>query len=86
MNNHLINNNTSTNSPTLDHSSMLTNNQLTNYSSNLHSHQNYSTLDCGQIGHSSNTFLGKVFFDYISTGTSGPLDHERNNWTRIGLL
>ena len=73
-------------SPNLESPSMLTaasNNQLvTNYNSTLH--QSYpSSID---LGHNSNTFLGKVFFDYISTGTSGPIsEHERNWTTRIGL-
>lgn len=33
----------------------------------------------------SNTFLGKVFFDYISTGASLDMQPDRN-WARIGLI
>lgn len=88
LNGQLANNNTN-HSPPLDasghNSSMLTaaNNQLTSYNNNT-LHTNYPPIDCGQLAHNSNTFLGKVFFDYISTGT-GSLEHDRN-WTRIGLL
>lgn len=77
-----MNNNSPTSS--LNSSMLTTNNQLTNYNNALH-HQNYSPIDCAAGTHNSNTFLGKVFFDYISTGTTSPLEHERN-WTRIGLL
>ena len=80
-------------SSSLDTSVLNANNQLnqlnggghlTGYNGTLHHHQNYPPIDCG-LAHNSNTFLGKVFFDYISTGNAGPLEHERN-WTRIGLL